>query len=311
MDLKYIRIKPTWTKSKEDTWAELFEQLDEHSITRYYEPDRVKQSGLSGISPDSFAANKDVAKQVELYPKSEQKYLTRRISLWSCAAGLLIPIILVCCFYTKTINTTRGEQTVVQLPDQSTITLNAESKLSYKPFVWMIARVKNAPAGLSSSLINGRKVRFEGEAFFDVTTGSRFSVQTGDYWVNVLGTTFNVYARPDMYRVNCLSGQVEVLTGQENVVLQPNMQATLRERQLMVNSDVTPLTANGWMHGLFVFEGTPLREVVAEIERQYNIRVTFDYNQSHLYTGKFSKTGTPDEILEVIGKAFGITFSQE
>ena len=273
MDLEHIRIKPAWPKSKEDTWAGLFEHLDGNS---------------------------------------EKKTPARLLPLWYyAAAGLLIPIILVCCFYTKTVTISRGEQAAVQLPDRSTVTLNAESKLSYKPLIWMIARTINAPAGLFSSWTTTRKVRLEGEAFFEVTSGSRFSVVTGDKRVNVLGTTFNVYARPEMYRVNCLSGQVEVQTGQETVVLQPNMQVVLHARQLKIDKNVMTSIANGWMYGMFVFEGTPLREVVAEIERQYNIHVTADYDHSHLFTGIFSKTDNPEEILEVIGKAFGITFSRE
>ena len=121
IDLEHFRINPAWPKSKEDTWVELFERFDENK---------------------------------------NNKYLTRRIPLWLYAvAGLLLPIIFVCCFYTKTVNTPRGGQTVVQLPDRSAVTLNAESKLSYKPFVWMIARTNNTSAGLFSSWTISRNVR--------------------------------------------------------------------------------------------------------------------------------------------------------
>ena len=188
----------------------------------------------------------------------------------------------------------RGEQTVVQLPDRSTVTLNAESKLSYKPVVWFISR----------------KVRLEGEAYFEVNSGSKFSVRTGDNGVSVLGTTFNVQARPGIYRVTCLTGQVEVQAGQETVVLSPNMQASLHERKLNINSDVTSAMATGWIQGVFVFVETPLQEVVAEVERQYNIQVTPTSYPNHLYSGNFSKTeNRPEEVLEIIGKPFGITFS--
>ena len=266
MDFDDIRIKPVWSKSKEEIWAEKFEPLVTQS----------QSNALRKISLWDYAAT-----------------LSKNIPLWGYVAGLMLPIMLFSYFYKVTETTMRGEQAVVKLPDRSTVTLNVESKLSYKPVVWLISR----------------KVSLEGEAYFDVKPGNRFSVKTGDNRVNVLGTSFNVQARPGMYRVTCLSGQVEVQTGQETTLLHPNMQATLRERKLAVTSDITPSIAIGWMQGMFVFTGTPLGEVIAEIERQYNMNVTPDYDIYRLYSGNFSKTENPEEILEAIGKAFGITFS--
>jgi ferric-dicitrate binding protein FerR (iron transport regulator) len=69
------------------------------------------------------------------------------------------------------------------------------------------------------------------------------------------------------------------------------------------------MQATGWMQGKFAFTETPLAEVVAEIERRYDIRVIPDYNPDYLYTGNFSKTERPEEVLEIIGKPFGITFN--
>jgi ferric-dicitrate binding protein FerR (iron transport regulator) len=289
MDLDNIRIKPKWPKSKEDTWVELFDHLDEQ--------DDQKQLAIQRYATG-------------LNDQSNKKRWVRRIPIWGYAASLLLPVLLFCYSYTKTIDTPRGEQVAIQLPDGSTVTLNAESKLSYKPFVWLIARTDGMEGHtyLPISRINKRKVSLEGEAFFEVKRGSRFCVQTGRNRVTVLGTTFNVHARPEVYRVNCLSGQVEVQVGQETVVLKPNMQGTFREGKINILNDVTPSLSIGWMQGMFVFEGTPLSEVIAEIERRYNVYVTPDYDPNHLYSGHFSKTDNPEGILEVIGKAFGITF---
>ena len=254
MDLENIRVRPVWPKSKDEAWYETFAWLDEHE---------------------------------------EKKGYLRHIPVWSYAASLLIPILLFCHFYAVTENAARGEQTEVQLPDRSMVTLNAESKISYKPIEWWILR----------------KVTLEGEACFEVKSGSRFSVLSGLNRVSVLGTTFNVYARPEAYRVTCLTGKIEVNIDRETVVLQPNMQATCRERKIILTSNVVPAAATGWMQGKFVFDGTPLREVIAEVERQYNINVASDYDSNHLYSGVFTKTEKPEEVLEIIGKSFGITFS--
>ena len=275
MDWENIKVKPIWAKSKEEIWVEKFEPLIEQ--------------------------NRSIS-------------MARRIPLWGYAAGLLIPLLLFFQLFTITESAKRGEQKVVQLPDRSTVTLNAASKLSYHPFIWLIARKGTITRSgvfsrISQSWLFTRKVRFEGEAFFNVKPGSLFSVQTGDNRVNVLGTSFNIHARTGVYRVTCLTGQVEVQTEQGVAVLNPNMQATMYDRKLNITGDVTPSVATGWMQGMFVFAGAPLGEVIVEIERRYNIYVTPDYDANLLFTGIFSKTENPEEVLEIVGKAFDITFN--
>ena len=247
------KIESDWPKSKEEIWDEVFERLDE---------------------------------------QEDKKRFLSKIPVWGYAASLLIPFLFVCHFYTVTEETKKGEHSVVRLPDRSTVTMNAESRLSYKPLKWLISR----------------QVKLAGEAFFEVNPGRSFSVQSGQLEVNVLGTTFNVYARFGTYRVTCLSGRVEVHAKKKPVLLNPNMQAVFNEN-MNVNSDVAMMTATGWMQGKFVFTDTPLKEVIAEVERQYNITVTSDYQPNHLYTGNFSKTEKPEDVLKVIGKPFDITFS--
>jgi Fe2+-dicitrate sensor, membrane component len=250
-----IKSKPVWPKSKEDIWDEVFEHLDE---------------------------------------QEHKKFFLNKIPTWGYAACILIPLLLICHFYTVTEDTMKGEHSVVILPDRSTVTMNAESKLSYKPFEWYISK----------------KVKLKGEAFFEVTPGRSFSVQTGQTQVKVLGTTFNVYSRHETCRVTCLSGQVEVHAEKKSIILNPNMQAVFNEK-ININNNVEVSTATGWMQGKFVFIEMPLQEVIAEVERQYNITVTPDYNPNHLYSGNFSKMEEPEEILEVIGKPFDISFSIE
>ena len=246
------------------------------------------------IKPAWSKSLDDILDEV-LKVKNTEKVFPRRIHVWSYAAAILIPVLLVCHFYTVTKETAKGEHAVVQLPDHSTVTLNAESKISYKPCVWFISR----------------KINLSGEACLEVRSGKNFTVHSGGNSVKVLGTTFNVYARPGVYRVTCLTGRIEVRAGGESVVLHSNMQAVFHEPKLSVNTDVASATVTGWIQGKFVFVKTPLHEVIAEIERQYNIKITRNFNPDYLYSGNFSKIESPEEILEVIGTPFDITFSIE
>ncbi|MDR1201829.1 MAG: FecR domain-containing protein [Tannerellaceae bacterium] len=253
-----IRIEPQWPKSKEEIWKEVFEPL--------------------------------MMKQDE---QGNRKTSAKRLPLWSYAAILLVLLSLTIHLYTVTEEAARGEHAEVRLPDHSTVTLNAESRLSYKPLEWFISR----------------KVTLEGEACFEVKPGSRFSVQSGSKQVHVLGTTFNVYARPEKYCVTCLEGQVNVCIGQETVALTPGMQALWRGREVEVGEEAVFMRATGWIQGKFEFAETPLSEVVAEIERQYNLRVMSASSLDYLYTGNFSKTERVEDVLEIVGKPFGITFN--
>jgi ferric-dicitrate binding protein FerR (iron transport regulator) len=253
-----VGMKPQWHKSKEEIWKEVFEPI-----------------------------MKEESKQ------RHRRLPAKRLPFWSYAAIFLVLLSLTIHLYTVTEEAARGGHAEVRLPGHSTVTLNAGSKLSYKPLAWFISR----------------KVVLEGEACFEVKPGSRFSVLSDGKRVNVLGTTFNVYARPEKYCVTCLAGKVEVCAGKEAITLTPGMQAIWRGWELEVSKDDVFIRAAGWMQGKFAFAETPLPEVVAEIERQYDIRVMPGYNPDYLYTGNFSKAERAEDVLEIIGKPFGITFN--
>jgi ferric-dicitrate binding protein FerR (iron transport regulator) len=255
--MENIRVGPVWSKSKEDIWNDVFEHLGE---------------------------------------RDAGKPFLRKIPSWGYAIVLIVSAGLAACFYTVTEEAARGEHSAVRLPDHSTVMLNAESKISYKPYGWLLSRT----------------VTLEGEACFEVKPGSRFSVQSGrNRRVNVLGTTFNVYARPEMYRVTCLSGRVEVSAGREVTALSPDMQATCRGGAWDVGRNAVSGEGAGWIRGQFAFVEMPLPEVIAEIERQYDIHVTSDAGLNHIYTGHFFRTEKPEDVLQIIGKPFGITFNIE
>ena len=129
--------------------------------------------------------------------------------------------------------------------------------------------------------------------------------------VNVLGTSFNVFARTEKYSVTCVTGKVEVKANNERRTLTPNMQLILRNGVLDVSENKETLQSIGWTQNKFSFIGVPLSDVIHEIERQYNINITTSSNLNYLYTGNFSKEKKPEEVLEIIGKPFGIIFKIE
>lgn len=254
MKTKDVKITPKWNRSKDEIWNDVFSDLEQTKA-----------------------------------PK------VRHLSFWRYAAAVAVILITVGSFgflYETTEQIGRGAHLAITLPDGSKVNLNADSRLSYKPYWWVISR----------------DVKLEGEALFEVKSGSRFTVKSGQNRVRVLGTSFNIFARTDYYSVACLTGKVEVITNQERAILTPDMRASLRGGVFNVFENMDASHSIGWTQNRFSFIGIPLIEVIQEIERQYDIHISTDSKLDYLYTGTFSKEKSPEEVLEIVGRPFGITF---
>ena len=153
------------------------------------------------------------------------------------------------------------ESKTVQLPDQSTVRLNAGSFFTYDAATWDDART----------------VELQGEAFFDVKkNGVPFTVTTDNSRVQVLGTTFNVRSRHDNTEVICLTGKVDFGDKEigKSVVLTGGKRASINGKTL---SEVYEVGSDGtipWIAGELVFHETPLREVFSELELHFDVSIT-------------------------------------
>ena len=250
------------------------------------------------LSPQWRLTKEEIwALSFEMLSDSNKKQKPRTISLrvfiqYAAVAVLALGLVMVtfASLYTRHIQTERGEHLALLLPDESKVELNAESEISYKPYWWRVSRA----------------VALGGEAFFQVQKGSDFVVRCNNGEVRVLGTSFNVLARLDDFKVTCFTGKVRVSSNHEAVVLLPNMEATvvgttLAKVKLEKSDEII-----GWRVNHFNFTNVPLIKVIEEIERQYNIQVRKPSKIDYYYTGNFLKTDDPNEVLEIIGKPYGL-----
>ena len=214
------------------------------------------------------------AKTVTLYP-----YLTIGIA----AAITLIVVVYFFLLTDKTISTPRGEHLTLTLPDASTVTLNAESEIVYHP----------------RNFDENRTVTLKGEAFFEVTPDGSFIVETEIGQVEVTGTSFNVNHRDAAFEVSCLSGSVLVKDNNGNLVTLKAGEFT----QLMNARLSSPIQVNekkaSWRTGEFHFENIPLRLVIEELERQFNIDIEINFSSERMYTGYFN-TKNLEEALQLV-----------
>lgn len=153
---------------------------------------------------------------------------------------------------------------VVTLDDKSAVTLSAESKLALS----MGFNKKN------------RKVRLDGEAYFEVEKGEKpFVITAGNATIEVVGTKFNVFARNGVVRLDVTEGVVEFSTLRGN----KRQTVTLHAGESSVAfGDEHPEepAPNGlkdqqpsWMKDILQYNDTPMGEVCDALERRFDITI--------------------------------------
>jgi|AntRauMFilla1563_2_1112583.scaffolds.fasta_scaffold02081_3 ferric-dicitrate binding protein FerR (iron transport regulator) len=221
-----------------------------------------------------------------------------QVYYWLSAAVLLIGFSSLGFFAFKTteVQTLAGERQTLTMPDQSTVELNAGSRLTYYPYRWFFQR----------------KLSLEGEAYFEVEKGSRFEVVSSMGTTAVLGTSFNIYTRQNQYVVYCTSGRVEVTVEQHQIILQPKTMAQRKGNEL-IRTEVQEqnLQLLSWRLGKFIYNTTPLQKVIMDMELEYNIQIELDSiisEKNFLYTGLFSRNMKASDAIEIVCSSFGLNY---
>ncbi|MBR8537249.1 FecR family protein [Carboxylicivirga sediminis] len=223
------------------------------------------------------------------------KVRTLRPLLMTVAALLVVLLATTAFFrlYTKTVSAPMGQHLTALLPDGSSIELNAGSVVKYQPLWWRF----------------NREVQFEGEGFFKVQKGQSFEVVSSLGRTIVLGTSFNIYARKNEYKVTCYTGKVRVVSvlSGESTDITPNMQAYIQSNGSLVSEVEEDAATNiSWMNDMFFFTGTPVQTVFEEVERQYGVRIQTVGQMNDLYSGNFSRNRSADEVMNMICLSMGL-----
>jgi ferric-dicitrate binding protein FerR (iron transport regulator) len=220
---------------------------------------------------------------------------------WLAMAASLLLLLSVSAFmrfYTVKTICPQGVRTSLQLPDGSEVELNASTRVSYHPYWWFISR----------------KVELEGEAFFHVEEGRKFRVVSSSAYTEVLGTTFNVFARGQDYMVTCHTGSVRVTeasTG-SNVTLAPEEKSVLNPGGgFTVSKVLNHRPEPGWTDNLIMFGSTPLRLVFDEIERQYGIVIETPEVMQQVYSGNFSLDQPVENVLSLLCLPFDLEYERQ
>ncbi len=160
--------------------------------------------------------------------------------------------------------TIKGQRKTIDLPDGTRIWLSPSSSFTY-------------PDDFRGKT---REVNLQGEAFFDVSKDKAhpFIVHSGQLDTKVLGTTFNIqaYTGAKHIAVVLLTGKVAITTKQAGQLnLLPNQQAVFNTTTKSLSKNDYPKAKQmlDRRDGNYHYEGTPVLEVIADIQRDYNIQI--------------------------------------
>jgi len=205
----------------------------------------------------------------------------------------------------KTYQTAYGQTTDVFLEDGSRVALNSNSKLKIPRF------------GFDDEV---RNVVLEGEAEFSVShtiDNKRFVVKTSDqFQVEVLGTTFSVFARPRGTKVALKSGSVRIDYSQNNeqkeVMMEPGDLAVVDQAgavKLAKKQDTNTFAA--WKEQRYIFNATSVKEIVAMIDENFGQKVKLSNSEmaQRTITGNF-KTKNAEELLKTVSEVLDMKIEQ-
>lgn len=197
----------------------------------------------------------------------------------------------------NTIFNPRGSKQVsITLPDSSIVWLNAESSITYP-----------------NRFAEGeRRVRINGEAYFEVVHRDHqpFIVAGRKTEVRVLGTHFNVNTFNKNTRVSLLEGSVQVSNSGISEFLKPGQAADVAENIKVVKIDTENTIA--WKSDLFSFDQTPLKDIMNEIARWYDVEIDYKGEMPAVtLSGSISRLTNASKVLEMLKLSSGLDFKIE
>lgn len=183
-------------------------------------------------------------------------------------------------------------QQTVSLPDGSSVTLAKGASLSYR-------------------MGEAREVRMDGKVYFDVARDESrpFEVDADGAFVRVLGTEFMVDVSDDeAAKVYVEDGKVLFAKDEKSdgVILTEGMGASLPDNAQMPVVDQNPdINSIAWQRGSFIFDKTPLNEVLDCLSEYYQVSFAATGLSKQL-SGEFNADDL-DLIIKLIESALDVT----
>lgn len=197
----------------------------------------------------------------------------------------------------KTVVVENGGQSNVTLSDGSKLILDAGSQLKYPEYF----------------NDESREIKLEGEAYLEIEHDPQkpFRVHTANALIQVLGTRFNVRSWKESKKV-----EVAVVDGRVALEISDNTE----KRTILEKGFAGALSSDGkltkpervdidsylsWMNGKISFDDVPFPEILAQVERWYNVR--FSLQDSTFINDRMTVSINKNSLLNVLDVLTALT----
>lgn len=195
----------------------------------------------------------------------------------------------------RTLYTEKGVKAKITLPDNSTVWLNSDSKITY-------------PAKFDSDI---RRVELSGEAYFEVTKDSLHPmiVKTNkDFSIEVLGTSFSVksYDNDNIAKATLFTGSISMhykdKSSNEHKILKLKPEESFVYYQEKAIPKQVRYKDNekeiAWKNGELIFNQTPMNEVVKMLERWHGTK--FIIENQEVFEDKLTASFQTESIVQIM-----------
>ena len=190
----------------------------------------------------------------------------------------------------NTITTPRGGQYQVELPDGTTVWLNAASSLTFP----------------TAFVGKERRVDLKGEAYFEVAKDHKrpFHVTANNTDVQVLGTHFNIMSYPDEESINTtlLEGSIKLTANGITKQLRPGIQAIVNKQTNVIEENRPNIKqVMAWKNGEFRFRNTEIKELMRQVGRWYDVDIEYQTKSTNQYfTASLPRMQNISALLQVL-----------
>lgn len=191
-----------------------------------------------------------------------------------------------------------GQRSKIILPDSTVVWLNSGTKITYN----------------NNFGYNNREIKLIGQAFFQVTKNKEIPlvVHCKELKVKVLGTMFdvNAYSNNETISVALQSGNVELFHSKNESFKYELVPGEMAQYDIhsakVVIKEVNVGRITAWTDGILYFNDSPMKEVLIQLERKYNIDI--EVENPEIYKSVFTAT-IKNETLEEIFQSIGYSCS--
>ncbi len=200
----------------------------------------------------------------------------------------------------KTVTVENGGQSTVTLSDGSKLILDAGSRLEY-------------PENFSNE---SREIKLEGEAYLEVEHDfpKPFKVRTANALIEVLGTKFNIRSWKESKKVEVavVDGKVALEISdnpKKQIILEKGFAGSLSSDGDLTNPERVDINSYlSWMNGKISFDDVLFSEILAQVERWYDVR--FSLRDSTFINDRLTVSINKNSLRNVLDVLTALTNTQ-